>query len=193
MDLARLDALFGLENGAEEMVGDVAEFQRLFARIEVAPFISIAKIAGVAFGGGLELALACDLRVASSKARLGLPEAKLGLIPGAGGTQRLTKLCGRGTAGRIILTGDAIDAATALSLGILQWVFEPEELDNGVTAIIERTMSMSRFALREAKQLIAAACDHERDGYHEEREADRSLFGQGDTKLRIKGFLSGAR
>lgn len=193
MDLERIRTLFSLEDGASGMVADVAEFQRLFARIESAAFVSLAEIAGVALGGGLELALACDLRVASSKARLGLPEANLGLIPGAGGTQRLTKLCGRGLASRMILSGDTLDGLQAEQVGLAQWAFEPDALEAGVAQITDRISKLSAPALREAKMLIAAAGDPARDGYFEEREADRRLFDEPDTRDRISAFLTGSR
>jgi enoyl-CoA hydratase/carnithine racemase len=82
--------------------------QRLFMRLENAAVVTLVEIAGPAMGGGLELALACDLRVAAVDARLGLPEVRLGLLPAAGGTQRLTRLCGAGTAKRLILGAESI-------------------------------------------------------------------------------------
>jgi len=193
MDLDRIRELFAHSDGAAEMVADVAEFQRLFARIEDAPFVAVAEIEGHALGGGLELALACDLRIVSSKTKLGLPEAKLGLIPGAGGTQRLTKLCGRGTASRIILSGEIIDGPAAERLGIVQWSVEPERLHDQTAEIVARICTLSGAALREAKGLIAAAGAPDRDGFHEEQEADRRLFSDTDTRGRIASFLAGNR
>nr|WP_087574303.1 MULTISPECIES: enoyl-CoA hydratase/isomerase family protein [unclassified Sphingomonas]AJW29598.1 Enoyl-CoA hydratase [Sphingomonas sp. JE1] len=193
MDLERIKTLFEMEDGSSAMVGDVSEFQRLFARIEAAPFVSLAEIAGTALGGGLELALSCDLRVASTKAKLGLPETGLGLIPGAGGTQRLTRLCGRGTAGRVILSAEILSGSAAAELGIVQWAIEPGLLEAGVRDIITRITRLAPAAVREAKMLIAAAGDPERDGYFEEREADRRLFAHEDTRGRIGAFLAGSR
>ena len=94
---------FATPEGPERMVELVKRMQRLFARLETATVVTVAEIGGAAMGGGLELALACDLRVAAIDARLGLPEVRLGLLPAAGGTQRLTRLCGQGTAKRLIL------------------------------------------------------------------------------------------
>jgi len=193
MDLAHIRTLFELSDGANAMVRDVTEFQRLFARLETVPFVVLAEIGGAALGGGLELALACDLRVASHNAKLGLPEAKLGLIPGAGGTQRLTRLCGRGVSSRIILSGDVVDGATAERLGIVQWAFEREALADEADAIARRVASLSPDAIREAKSLIAAAGDPSRDGYAEEREADRILFHTQEARTRIGQFLAGAK
>lgn len=193
MDLEHIRTLFKLPDGANAMVRDVTEFQRLFARIEVMPFVVLAEIGGAALGGGLELALACDLRIASYRAKIGLPEAKLGLIPGAGGTQRLTRLIGRGAASRLILSGDVVDGAVAERLGIVQWAFESEALTEQADLIARRIASLSPDAIREAKSLIAAAGDPSRDGYAEEREADRILFDTPEARARIGQFLAGAR
>lgn len=192
MDLEQVRDLFGTSGGASAMVHSVVEFQRLFARIELLPLVVIAEIGGAALGGGLELTLACDLRAASTRAKLGLPEARLGLIPGAGGTQRLTRLCNRGVASRIILTGEIVDGATAAHLGIVQWAVEPEQLQERTQVIARQVAELSPAALCEAKKLIAAAGDPSRDGYAEEREADRRLFNTEDTKMRIDQFLAGA-
>src|SRR3954465_11872463 len=86
-DLDEIRARIEMPDGAERMYAYVAAIQRLYARIERLPFVTLAEIGGAAMGGGLELALACDLRIAANEAKLGLPEARLGLIPGAGGTQ----------------------------------------------------------------------------------------------------------
>lgn len=97
-------------------------------RIEESPKVFIAAINGYALGGGLELALACDLRFASTTAQFGLPEVKLGILPGAGGTQRLPRLVGPGRAKELLLSGDFIDAPTALQWGLVNRVVEPERL-----------------------------------------------------------------
>lgn len=193
MDLDHIRSLFEAPNGADLMVRDVTEFQRLFNRIEGSPFVVLAEIGGAALGGGLELALACDLRIASLRAKIGLPEAKLGLIPGAGGTQRLTRLIGRGASSRLILSGDVVDGATAEQIGIVQWAFEHDSLTEQANLIARRIASLSPDALRKAKSLIAAAGDRSRDGFKEEQEADRELFDTPEARRRIGEFLSGAR
>ena len=96
-DLREVRTHMEAPDGAERMYAYVAGIQRLYARIEQLPQVVLAEIGGAAMGGGLELALACDLRIAATEARLGLPEVRLGLLPGAGGTQRLTRLCGAAT------------------------------------------------------------------------------------------------
>ena len=193
MDVAHIQALAARPDGADAMVADVTEFQRAFARIEAMPQVVLAEIGGAALGGGLELALACDLRIAARHAKIGLPEARLGLIPGAGGTQRLTRLCGRGIASRLILSAEILDGAAAERLGVVQWSFDKEELAASADEIATRIAGLSPTAVREAKRLIAAALDPARDGFAEEREADRRLFGSNDTQSRIGQFLAGAR
>src|SRR3974390_2022102 len=102
-DLKEVRARIEAPDGPDRMYAYVAGIQRLYARIERLPQVTVAEIGGAAMGGGLELALACDLRIAALEAKLGLPEARLGLIPGAGGTQRLTRLCGRPVGQRLNL------------------------------------------------------------------------------------------
>ncbi len=125
---------------------------RLTVAIEEAPIPVIAAINGFALGGGLELALACDLRFAATTAKLGLPEVSLGIIPGYGGTQRLPRLVGLGNALSLILTGDHIDAQEALRIGLVQGVSEPAELLDAVKKVALRIASRSPSAVRLAKQ-----------------------------------------
>ena len=112
-DLKEVRARMDAPDGADRMYAYVAGIQRLYARIERLPQVTVAEIAGAAMGGGLELALACDLRIAANEAKLGLPEVRLGLIPGAGGTQRLSRVCGPSLAKRLILGAEIIDGVTA--------------------------------------------------------------------------------
>ena len=114
----------------------------------------VAAINGYCFGGGLELALACDIRVASSTARFGQPEIALGLIPGGGATQRLPRVIGTGAAARLILTGDPIDAAEAHRLGLVEEVVAPDELMSRTMAIAERIATRSPVALAAAKDAL---------------------------------------
>ena len=112
-DLREVRRHMEASDGADRMYAYVAGIQRLYARIERLPQVVLAEIGGAAMGGGLELALACDLRIAAAEARLGLPEVRLGLLPGAGGTQRLTRLCGPALAARRILGAEILDGAAA--------------------------------------------------------------------------------
>lgn len=123
------------------------------------PQPTVALLHGPVFGGGLELALACDLRVASTTTTLGLPEVGLGTVPGWGGTERLTELVGRGRAKDVILARRTLDAATALSWGLLTDIAEAAELDAHVTALAERICAAAPVAVRLAKTIIDAAAD----------------------------------
>jgi enoyl-CoA hydratase len=116
--------------------------QRVFAKLDDLPFPSIAAINGYAFGGGLELAMACTFRIASPKARMGLPEIKLGLIPGYGGTQRLPRLVGEARALEMILTGRTMDAETAEKIGLVSRVAE-----DSVAAAVELAAELAKFSL----------------------------------------------
>lgn len=126
--------------------------QSLTQIVEDSPKPVIAAINGYCLGGGLEMALACDLRYAATNASLGLPEVSLGIIPGYGGTQRLPRLIGMGRALEMILTGDPVDAATAERLGLVNGVFEPIDLLPGVKKIAARILSRGPRALDLAKQ-----------------------------------------
>ncbi len=128
--------------------------QELTLAIERCSKPVIAAIQGYALGGGLEMALACDLRFASTKAKLGLPEVSLGIIPGYGGTQRLSRLVGTGVALQMILTGDPIGAEDALRVGLVNGVFEPEALTEGVHAVAARIVSRGPHAVAFAKEAV---------------------------------------
>jgi enoyl-CoA hydratase len=179
------------EDNAGDLLADEAEvYQLLFNRIEALPQISIAEIQGVAAGGGFELALACDLRIASESARVGLPEVGVGLLPSAGGTQRMTRLCGRGRAMRFIATAELVRAPDALAAGLIEWVFPDEAFGEAADAIARRLATQPREALQAAKSCIAATADPSRDGFAEEIEAPRRLMGTAETRARINDFVA---
>jgi enoyl-CoA hydratase len=174
----------------ELLAEEAACYQQLFARIETLPQVSLAEIGGVAAGGGLELALACDLRIAADSIQLGLPEVGLGLLPSAGGTQRLTRLCGRGRAMRLIGGAELVTAREALALGVVEWVVQPSELPETAAGIASRLAAQPLEALQLAKRCIAAACDATKDGYAEEREAPRVLMQTPETRQKIEAFVA---
>ena len=178
--------------GVESMVDVAAGMQRLFARLEALPQVTLAEIGGAALGGGLELALACDLRIAANEAKIGLPEVRLGLVPGAGGTQRLTRLAGRATALRLILTGETLDGAGAEALGLVHWALPRSELAARAADIAARAAASPREALAACKSCIAAADDPARDGYAEELAQSRRLYASEATRGLVGAFLSGA-
>jgi len=150
--VAGADITVLVEQGVVDGVANSKLGQALTLEIEASPKPFLAAINGFALGGGLELALACDVRFASANARLGLPEVSLGIIPGYGGTQRLPRLIGMGPALHMIMTGDPVDAAQAHRLGLVIGVFEPGELMPGVRAAAARILSRGPTALALAKQ-----------------------------------------
>ena len=135
---------------------DAAYGQAVLARLDVLPMPSVAAINGYAFGGGMELALACTFRLAAPTAKMGLPEIKLGLIPGYGGTQRLPRVVGEARALEMILTGKTIDAPTALSWGLVSRVAEGEALAQGI-AFAREFSGYSLPALGFAREAVTRA------------------------------------
>lgn len=137
---------------------DLAETSRcgqtVFRRIELMPKPSVAAINGFALGGGLEFAMACTLRVASENARLGMPEVKLGLIPGYAGTQRLPQLVGRGKAMEILLTGEPLDAREAQRIGLVNHVVPQTELLEFSRSLLRKILANGPFAVSLAMQAV---------------------------------------
>ena len=155
--------------------------------LETMPKPTIAAIDGFALGGGCELALACDLRFAGSRAKLGQPEINLGIIPGWGGTQRLVRACGIGVAKELILTGRLVDAEEALRIGLVNAVHDP--VLEKAREVAELLASKSPLALAAAKR----ALNHALQGDHVEnlqREADEfgGLFGSEDAREGLTAF-----
>jgi enoyl-CoA hydratase len=136
-----------------------ARGQRIFSLIENCGKPVIACINGFALGGGCELALACTLRIASSNARLGQPEVKIGIIPGYGGTQRLPRLIGKGAALKMILTGEAISAVEALRVGLVDEVVEPDQLLARAEQIAQTIAAMAPLAVRDSIRAVNAGYD----------------------------------
>ena len=128
--------------------------QRLYTRLEQLDIPVIAMVNGLCLGAGCEVAMACDLRIASETARFGQPEVNLGLMPGGGGTQRLTALVGPGKAKELIFTGDIIDAREALSIGLLNRVVPASELRSKVMEMAHKIAGKGAFSLKMAKRAI---------------------------------------
>jgi enoyl-CoA hydratase len=133
-----------------------SRIQKLFNRMEASPLILVAAINGLCFGGGFEFALACDLRVASEEARIGLPEVKVGIIPGGGGTQRLPRLVGMGRAMEMILTGKLCKGREALEAGLVHSVVPPDQLLKEAERILEPVFRNPQHALSQAKKAVRA-------------------------------------
>jgi enoyl-CoA hydratase len=190
-DLAEVRRRFESPGGSEETFDYVSRLQALLSRIEGLPQVTLVEIGGAAMGGGLELALACDLRIVALEAKVGLPEARLGLIPGGGGTQRLTRLCGRATAARLIFGAEILDGATAVELGIGQWAASAKDLAQRASEIAQRIAALPSAALFGAKKCIAMAGDPADRGYAAERVETRRLSGNPETRERVAAFLAG--
>jgi enoyl-CoA hydratase len=170
------------------------DFSRLGHRVmesfEDLPIPVIAAVNGFALGGGLELALACDLILASEKARFGQPEINLGLIPGFGGTQRLPHRIGHNKARELIMTGEMFDAASALSWGLANQVLPPAELMEAAKRLAGKIAGKSAFALRQAKAALRAAFTMEEDaGLRFEQEAFGVMFGSADRLEGTAAFV----
>ena len=189
-DLALMRECFATPQGPDAMTDVVRRMQHLFARLESAPLVTLAEIGAAALGGGLELALACDLRVAALDAKLGLPEAALGLLPGAGGTQRLARLCGPGVAKRLILGAEVLTGAEAQQLGIVQWARPRDDLATWTRDLAARYAAAPKAALAANKRCIAAQADAERDGFAEEIAETRMLYDHPETRLKVTEFLA---
>ncbi len=162
----------------------------LFNSIDTFPKPVIAMINGFCLGGGCELALACDLRFASEKARFGQPEINLGIIPGGGGTQRLTRLIGEGKSMEMILTGDMIDAPTALNLGLVNYVFAAEELEAKTMETANKIAEKSPIALQMAKEAVKLASRSNLDeGMRREVDLFAICFSTADKEEGVSAFL----
>jgi len=165
----------------------------VFNKIEQSPKPVIAAVNGFALGGGCELAMACHFRLAGSNAKFGQPEVNLGLIPGYGGTQRLAHLVGKGRALELILTGNMIDAATALQYGLVNHVVSPEELLTKALSILELINAKAPLAVAGAIKAVNAAFDTQLNGYDTEIAAFGALFDTEDAKEGAAAFLEKRR
>ena len=150
----------------------------------------IAAINGFALGGGCELAMACDIRIASEKAKMGQPETGLGIIPGSGGTQRLPRLVGVSKAKQLVFTGELIDAKTALEIGLVDKVVPPDQLMEETKKIAGTIASKPRIALALAKSAINRGLDMAlQDGLSYEIECFAECFATKDQKEGMRTFL----
>jgi enoyl-CoA hydratase len=169
---------------------DVMLGRSLFTAIDSFPKPVIAMINGYCLGGGCELALACDLRIASETASFGQPEINLGIIPGGGGTQRLTRLVGEGKAMELILTGDIINATTALQLGLVNMVVAASELEAKTLEMANRIAEKSPIALRMAKEAVKIASRSNLDeGLRREVDLFALCFSSEDKDEGVTAFL----
>ncbi|MBE9583895.1 enoyl-CoA hydratase/isomerase family protein [Mucilaginibacter sp. JRF] len=149
----------------------------------------IAAVNGFALGGGLELAMACHIRIASANAKLGLPEVTLGLIPGYGGTQRLTRLIGRGRALEMILTADMITAEQALQFGLVNHVVDPDALLPKAEEIMNKILTRAPLAVAAAIRSVNASAIDAQKGFDTEIEEFAACFATNDTGEGIQAFI----
>jgi len=162
----------------------------LYAEIEQYDKPTIAAVNGYALGGGCELAMACDLRIASENAKFGLPELNLAIIPGAGGTQRLSRLVGRGKAKEMILTGDIVSAAEAERIGLVNKVVPPEQLLDAAVELAKKIAKKGPLALRLAKVVMNAGAEAPlQAGLAMEKLAQSVLFTTEDKYEGTTAFL----
>ncbi len=163
----------------------------LFMTIERFPLPTIAAVSGYALGGGCELALACDLRIAGESARFGQPEVGLGIIPAAGGTYRLPRIVGAGRARELILTGRIIDADEALAIGLVNRLVPDERVLQEARATALVMARKGPLALRAAKMALAASAYGPDAGHVAERLAQAILFESADKREGMTAFLEG--
>jgi enoyl-CoA hydratase len=163
--------------------------QMIFRMIEELEIPVIAAVNGFALGGGCELAMSCDIRVASAKAKFGQPEVNLGLTPGYAGTQRLSRLVGKGDAMLMLLSGDHISAEDALRIGLVQWVAEPEELMEKALDLAKKIVSKGPLAVKKVKKAVRIGLESTFEkGCDLESQEFSSLF-EGEGKEGMKAFL----
>lgn len=169
---------------------DFLPFQELTLQIEALKKPVIAAINGYALGGGCEIALACDFRIATTLARFGLPEINLGIIPGAGGTQRLPKLIGKSRALELIMTGEQIDAIKAKKIGLIDKLVNPPELLEETVKFAKKLLEKSQLAIQAAKQAVNYSSDHTvEDGLKKELDLLWQLKNTDESKKRVEKFL----
>ena len=184
----------GADLKAMSKLDDVGAFaekgQSVFRRIETFPKVIICSINGICIGGGMELALACDIRVAASEVKLGTPEVSLGLIPAWGGTQRLPYLIGMAKARELIFTGSLISSEEAEAIGLVSKVVPADELDSTAAFIASKVASNAPIAVREAKRSLNASRNLDIvEGNKLELEIAKTLSGTSDLREGIKAIL----
>lgn len=165
--------------------------QQLFSKIEQLNKPVIAAVNGFALGGGCELALACDVRFASNKAKFGQPEINLGIVPGFGGTQRLPRLVGKGRALELLMSGDIIDADEAFRIGLANKVVDPEELINTAKEFAAKMANKSPVTLRLMKEAVHEGMEMElTKAFAHEANLFGICFGTEDQKEGMNAFLN---
>jgi enoyl-CoA hydratase len=184
---ADISEFSGLNDDAGMLLSEKGQI--LFFKIEDCPKPIIAAVNGFALGGGCELAMSCHFRIASGNAKFGQPEVNLGLIPGYGGTQRLTQLIGKGRAIELLITANMIDANTALQYGLVNYVVPQEELLNKARSILELINSKAPRAVAGCIKAANAVFDESLNGFETEVKEFGKCFNTKDVKEGIAAFL----
>jgi enoyl-CoA hydratase len=180
--------------GAEAIVSWIQKGHAAFGRLEGLPLPVIARVEGYALGGGLELAMACDLILATTNARLGQPEANLGFVAGWGGTYRLPRRVGIARAKEMFFTGRILDAPEAYALGLVDFCGEPDELDEHLDALLESIRRCSPVAISQMKALVNNSLNiTAQEACSAETTASGICMTEGDTKARVSAFLESRR
>ena len=174
---------------ADEFRAFLHDLERALRRLELLPQASVAAVNGVAFGGGLELAMACDLRVADPRARFGVPEIKLGIVPGAGGTQRLPRLVPKAVAAQMLLTGDPVDATEAHRIGLVNEIVTHGSVVERALELATTLAARAPLAIAAAKRLLDSVTDTDLEaGLEAEREESATLFATDDRREGTAAF-----
>lgn len=184
-DISEFTALDGKGGSALAMVGQ----QNVFNKIENCPKPVIAAVNGFSLGGGCELAMSCHFRVASENAKFGQPEVNLGLIPGYGGTQRLTQLIGKGKAMELMMTADMIGAEEAKTLGLVNHVFPLTDLLAEATKIAKKIMTKAPIAISHIISCVNEAAKGDANGFNNEIDRFGACFETADMKEGTTAFL----
>ena len=184
-DIGQMSTLTAAEAKAFGVLGN-----RVFLKLENLTKPTIAAVNGFALGGGCELSMACDIRVASEKAKFGQPEVGLGITPGFGGTQRMPRICGTAHAMELILTADTINAQQALEIGLVSKVVAPDALMDTALELANKIASKAQVAIRAAKQAVryGIQCDISTAATYEAL-AFATCFGTEDQKDAMKAFV----
>ena len=177
------------DKGGKEAANEMAtSFATAFSALSNFRGVSIASINGFAMGGGLECALACDIRIAEKQAKLALPEPKVGLLPCGGGTQQLPRLVGEGWAKRMILAGEQVDAELGLKIGLVEEVVETGESYTKGIELAEQVCNQSPLSISACKALIHSARSQQ-NSYESEKKPFVELFDTQDQKEGVSAFL----
>ncbi len=183
-----------VDYGSEEAEAFSRRGQEAFQTLADFPGPTVAAINGFALGGGLELALACDILVAADTAKLGLPETTLAVVPGFGGTQRLPRRVGPGKAKQLLFTGGMIDAAEALRIGLVDEVVEPDNLLPTCTKMLQKSLRNGPVAISQVKRLVDEGIEMDlSDAISMEAAAFGHVFGTQDQKEGMAAFLEKRR